>query len=262
MSLTSRHRGFTLTELVIVIVVIGLLIALLMPAVHQAREAARRTHSKNNLKQIGLGLYNYESVFGVFPPGGIFGADGTAYHGWSRAILDFLDAHPPYDFTNFNLPWNDPSNIQPNRVVVPCYINPSIHQQKTADGLALTHYAANDVVFYRDSFTKLNDLTNGVTQTFFVGDARGDFEPWGAPYNWRDVRAGLNRKDSGFGCKVRNFTQMTMADGAVKEFSHQTDEAVFLSFRGENAQWAEHPGDVSKPAYPIGRTVTFESSGN
>ena len=64
------RRGFTLVELLVVIAIIGILVALLLPAIQAAREAARRTHCKNQLKQIGLGIQNHANTFRVFPTGG------------------------------------------------------------------------------------------------------------------------------------------------------------------------------------------------
>ena len=95
----KRRGGFTLIELLVVIAIIAVLIALLLPAVQQAREAARRTQCKNNLKQIGLALHNYESTFGRLPPG-TFGGMGTCNDdglAWSFSILPYLDQAPLYN---------------------------------------------------------------------------------------------------------------------------------------------------------------------
>src|SRR3954463_8669310 len=105
-SLRGRF-GFTLIELLVVIAIIAILIALLLPAVQQAREAARRTQCKNNLKQIGLALHNYHDVFGCIPPGYIdIGTPNspTVYDGgwsWASMILPQIDQAPLFNSFDF-----------------------------------------------------------------------------------------------------------------------------------------------------------------
>lgn len=98
----NRSRGFTLVELLVVIAIIGVLIALLLPAVQAAREAARRTQCSNNLKQMGLALQNYHDTFKRFPPATFTRASnklqsGRAAWGWGSAILPFMEYQPLFN---------------------------------------------------------------------------------------------------------------------------------------------------------------------
>lgn len=139
---TTNRRGFTLIELLVVIAIIAILIALLLPAVQQAREAARRSQCRNNLKQIGLALHNYHDNYNAFPPGALAMnvTTGVAYKlgdaepsrsnvgggwGWSTFILPFIDQAPLYSSLNpngNNFPLN-PTAL--TRTILPVYICPS-----------------------------------------------------------------------------------------------------------------------------------------
>ncbi len=116
--MTARRRsaGFTLIELLVVIAIIAILIALLLPAVQQAREAARRTQCKNNLKQLGLALHNYHDTYNVFPPGNVSplpmstqgcftGNTNRTLHPnapWSVLILPYIDQANIYNLLNMS----------------------------------------------------------------------------------------------------------------------------------------------------------------
>ena len=99
--LRRRQTGFTLIELLVVIAIIAILIALLLPAVQQAREAARRTQCKNNMKQLGLAMHNYHDVFNTFPPGWVSvnvttTAGEPTIWSWGAFILPYLEQAPLY----------------------------------------------------------------------------------------------------------------------------------------------------------------------
>ena len=109
MSLKTRvQRGFTLIELLVVIAIIAVLIALLLPAVQQAREAARRTQCKNNLKQIGLAMFTYEETYKMFPPGfiaktppsGSANSVERSMYSWGALILPYIDQAPLFQKLN------------------------------------------------------------------------------------------------------------------------------------------------------------------
>jgi len=99
------RSGFTLVELLVVIAIIGILIALLLPAVQAAREAARRSQCSNNLKQLGLGLHNYHDTYKSFPAGYINIAGNMNLWGWSAMILPYVEQGALYDEIKPNVNW-------------------------------------------------------------------------------------------------------------------------------------------------------------
>ena len=129
-----RRRGFTLIELLVVIAIIAVLIALLLPAVQQAREAARRSQCKNNLKQIGLAMHNYHELFQTFPPGYISvdpatgqmsALEGFSGAGWAVMLLPQIDQAPLYNKFNLNVSITAPANAPLIRLPIPSFLCPS-----------------------------------------------------------------------------------------------------------------------------------------
>lgn len=135
------RRGFTLIELLVVIAVIAILIALLMPSVQQAREAARRTQCRNRLKQLGIALHNYHDAHRSLPSGYVSFArigdlsaddydsvtwDAPPGWAWSTMLLPYLDQAPLYDQLDVNRPLWDPVHAASIAVKLPSFLCPSV----------------------------------------------------------------------------------------------------------------------------------------
>ena len=134
----SDRTGFTLVELLVVISIIGMLLLLLLPAVNAARSAARRTACANNIRQIGLGITNYESAHQRFPPGAKWSGTRTdpktISWAWSAQILGFVEEQVLLDQIDFRRPYADPVNLPATTQVVPIYLCPATGQREEHRG--------------------------------------------------------------------------------------------------------------------------------
>ncbi|HUY89488.1 MAG TPA: DUF1559 domain-containing protein [Pirellulales bacterium] len=202
----SRRQGFTLVELLVVIAIIGILIALLLPAVQAARESARRTQCNNHLKQFGIALHNYHDVFKKLPAADSFyvtssGAvkrDDISQH---ARLLPYLEQENVYQYVDFNVEWSDPLNSRavPQRLTV--FLCPSDSQLNVPPAYGPNNYYGNqgtqilfggippttpgdpnygmkpaDGVFYTNSFLPFADVRDGLSNTAaFSEKVTGDF---------------------------------------------------------------------------------------
>jgi prepilin-type N-terminal cleavage/methylation domain-containing protein/prepilin-type processing-associated H-X9-DG protein len=209
----GRRRGFTLIELLVVIAIIAILIALLLPAVQQAREAARRTQTRNNLKQIGIALHNYHDTNRSFPPGWI-GVDpatgqpdveGASGWGWAALILPQLEKGNLHGGIDFGLSISDPAHQSIIATPLDTFRSPSDPSQDTwviddeatgsplatlatanfvgnfgttpthdCEGLPVGQNCFGDGVFFHNSRIAIRDVTDGTSNTFLVGQRKTD----------------------------------------------------------------------------------------
>jgi prepilin-type N-terminal cleavage/methylation domain-containing protein len=198
-----RPKGFTLIELLVVIAIIAILIALLLPAVQQAREAARRTQCKNNLKQLGLAAHNYHDVHNSFP---LNAANSTYGYSAQAQLLPFHEQANLHSLIDFNQPakagppWASTMNptIQAvasqalNVLLCPSDAGDPFYIDRNGDTWAGSNYLfnggsgagtnycsrVNDGLFWRGSRTKFRDITDGTSNTIFSAETlfglRGD----------------------------------------------------------------------------------------
>jgi prepilin-type N-terminal cleavage/methylation domain-containing protein/prepilin-type processing-associated H-X9-DG protein len=216
----TRRAGFTLIELLTVIAIIGILVAILLPAVQQVREAARRTQCKNNLKQIGLALHNYHDAHKVLPFGASTRPPGSRWLGWGcpqysalTMILSHLEQRSVYDRIDFSVNTCDDGWMSPDRfysingaalrTTINTFLCPSDgHYAPPSNGFGATNYLVNfgtkwnymdktDGPFHIASRIRLGDIKDGTSNTALAsehaqGSANGNVDPGGANFRLRD----------------------------------------------------------------------------
>lgn len=208
MTANNKRRGFTLIELLVVIAIIAILVALLLPAVQQAREAARRTQCKNNLKQLGLALHNYESTHSTFPPSRLNPkvaiednpGEDSAYQSWTTLVLPYIDQGNVANQLDYNRAWSALANRPEVSIPLQTMLCPSAPGSARQDPTWVVGAYAGDFgsinevkkkvytnvmgvadpgdsgragALSKGVKNKIRDITDGTSNTFLLGEAAG-----------------------------------------------------------------------------------------
>jgi prepilin-type N-terminal cleavage/methylation domain-containing protein len=204
--LRPSRAAFTLVELLVVIAIIGILVALLLPAVQMAREAARASQCKNNLRQLGLALHQHHDVFGRVPPGWLADQpEGEPGWGWAIGLLPHLEQENVEREIVKQLPISDPANQPVREIVLPILIcssdggaelfeiggggatGPNIDAGTPLFKIARSNYVGvfgtieiedspskSDGMFYHNSRVKFADVKDGLSNTLVIGERKSE----------------------------------------------------------------------------------------
>lgn len=242
----QADNAFTMIELLVVIGIVGVLIAILLPAVQAAREAARQVNCKNHLHQIGIALHSYHDVHRSLPTGCFewryFRAPPTLRQfAWSAFLLPFIEQQPLHERIDFGLPFDAPKNADAAATRVGTYECPTAPQRQLIR--AQTDYAGifgellvdneqDDGVFLYEKPIRFVDILDGLTNTLIIGeDVGGPDSEW---INGRNVFAqafGVNDIEAPpFDNEIRSLhgggAMVLFADGRTVFLSESIDRTL------------------------------------
>jgi type II secretory pathway pseudopilin PulG len=171
MILRDRRPGITLFQLLVVLAILAILIGLLLPAVQKVREAASRTQSINNLKQMALSLHNYNDTYGKLPPG----VDDNHFSAASK-LLPFIEYANVFNSIDFKKSIDDKVNEQARKTMIKTFVSPNDPILQVKAGWGPTNYLLNDLVFFLNSEARIPaSFPDGTSNTIVIGETlKGD----------------------------------------------------------------------------------------
>ena len=204
----------------VLLVCMGILVGLLLPAVQASREAARRMQCSNNLKQIVLALYNYESEYKRFPPAFTTDENGRPLHSWRTLILPYIEQNQVYQSIDLSKPWDDPINQAAAQTIIPTYCCPSSGERSVETVYQVIVDPASP--FPGATPLRLGDVTDGTSNTVaIVETTSAESVPWMSPADTSltaFMAASKGHHSGGCNC--------AFCDGSVKFLSNSMDPTV------------------------------------
>ncbi len=250
--LRQRSLGFTLVELLVVIAIIGILASLTLPAIQQAREAARRATCQSNLRQVGLALAMYHQSLATLPPGCMErrpwrGSPLLKNFAWSALILPYIEQSNLSNFVDFNYAFDHPRNAEAAIKDLPLYLCPSAKARDQAregrsdyGGLfgqrITTRTDTDNGVFIYDLSIRFHEILDGLTNTLAVAeDTRGPDAKWIDGKNIFEQSGGVNDPKAWIGDnEIRSHhvggAMSLFCCGRVAFLSNSTDINALASF--------------------------------
>jgi beta-lactamase regulating signal transducer with metallopeptidase domain len=206
------------------------LMALLLPAVQSAREAARRTQSANNLKQIGLAFHNFHATYKRFPGPANVGPDGKTVHSWRVAILPFLEQQKLYEAYKLDEPWDSENNKKLLDKMPQVYRNPSAgNTGNFPNYFGLTGPSTG---LGEGSGEALRNFIDGTSKTILVIGAKRDI-PWTKP---EDIPFDPEKELPKFGGYHQGGFQVVLADGSVRFIAQAIDKMTLKALLTRNGK--------------------------
>jgi prepilin-type processing-associated H-X9-DG protein len=218
---------------------------MMFPAVHAAREAARRAQCTNNLKMIGLAMHNYVATHNAFPAPALPGKDGKPALSWRVALLPFLEQQALYDRFHLDEPWDSPHNqalIKEMPTVFTCPSRPDAAPGTTTYRL----FTGPGALFEAGKQKGLRDVTDGTSNTILAVEAK-EAVPWTSPDSELPFDLNVAASLYGAGSPHPGGFQMLMADGSVLPVADSIDPIVFRSLITRNAGEIVSSDKITRP---------------